>query len=97
MVRWRHSSESTLLKQRLEQLQQRLQSSLHQRRTDMNNLRKILDAISPQQILERGYALVEHTERGHLIQDRKQVSTGENITVTLKRGRLFARVEAKGD
>jgi exodeoxyribonuclease VII large subunit len=96
-VRWRHSAESTLLKQLQEQLRQRLQSNLQQRQAKVVNLRKILEVINPQQVLERGYALVEHTESGRLIQDKQQVSTGQNITVTLKRGRLFARVEAKGD
>jgi exonuclease VII large subunit len=70
---------------------------LQQRQTKVDNLRKILDVINPQQVLERGYALVEQTKNGRLVQDKKQVSTGENITVTLRRGRLYARVEAKGD
>ena len=96
-VRWRHSAESNLLQQQQELLQQRLQVNLQQRQTKVDNLRKILDVINPQQVLERGYALVEQTKNGRLVQDKKQVSTGENITVTLRRGRLYARVEAKGD
>ena len=96
-VRRRHSAESVRLQQRQELLRQRLLLNLQQRQTRVGHLRRILDAVNPQQVLERGYALVEQTESGRLIQDKRQIGTGEKITVTLKRGRLFARVEAKGD
>ncbi|MBL7033751.1 MAG: exodeoxyribonuclease VII large subunit [Candidatus Delongbacteria bacterium] len=96
-VRWRAAAEGTRLVQHKMQLQQRFRQGWQRRQAELSSLHKLLEAINPRQILERGYALVEQLESGRLIQDKQQVQPGEKIKVTLRRGRLFARVEAKGD
>jgi exodeoxyribonuclease VII large subunit len=51
-----------------------------------------LHALSPLNILERGYALV-FDAKGKLIKDATQVSTGDEIRARLHRGEIRAKVE----
>jgi exodeoxyribonuclease VII large subunit len=51
-----------------------------------------LNALSPLNILERGYSLV-FDEEGKLVKDAAQVQPGERIRARLHRGEIRARVE----
>ena len=48
-----------------------------------------LTALSPQSTLNRGYAVVQSAD-GHVLDDASRVSTGDDITVTLKKGVITA-------
>ena len=48
-----------------------------------------LTALSPQSTLNRGYAVVQSAD-GHVLDDASQVSPGDGITVTLKKGVITA-------
>ena len=52
-----------------------------------------LEALSPVSILNRGYALV-FDAKGQLVKDAAQLSTGEELSARLARGRVRARVTA---
>ena len=48
-----------------------------------------LTALSPQSTLNRGYAVVQSAD-GHVLDDASQVSPGDGIPVTLKKGVITA-------
>jgi len=50
-----------------------------------------LDALSPLSVLQRGYAVAQHTD-GTLLRDAKSVSVGDSIKVRLAQGRLIADI-----
>ena len=56
-----------------------------------------LEAMSPLKVLTRGYAMV-YTGAGEMLKSVEQVSAGDDITLTLKDGRLSATVtDGKGN
>ncbi|MGA3210806.1 MAG: exodeoxyribonuclease VII large subunit [Terriglobales bacterium] len=88
---------------RLAELRQRLQihaaaieaatqATLLRRRARLEQLTTHLCALSPLQVLERGYALVFDAQ-GQLITDAAQVSTGEDIQARVARGTIAATVK----
>jgi exodeoxyribonuclease VII large subunit len=52
-----------------------------------------LNAVSPLNILARGYSVTQ-AEDGSLIRDAAQVRPGDRIRTRLHRGRIVSRVEA---
>jgi exodeoxyribonuclease VII large subunit len=54
-------------------------------------LRAQVIGLSPLEVLERGYAIVED-ERGRIVKDAAEVAPGEDIRIRLARNRLRARV-----
>lgn len=54
--------------------------------------RRHLQALAPQRVLERGYAVVR-TSAGTVVRQGEQVAAGEQIDIQLAVGRLAARVE----
>jgi exodeoxyribonuclease VII large subunit len=55
-----------------------------------------LQLVSPQAVLERGYAIVRGPDGG-IVRDAAQVAAGDPVSVTLSVGRFDARVEACAD
>ena len=53
-----------------------------------------LDAMSPLKVLTRGYAMAQ-TGDGIILRSTRQVSVGNNISVSLSDGTLFAQVTDK--
>jgi exodeoxyribonuclease VII large subunit len=49
-----------------------------------------LDSLSPLKVLERGYAVAINTRDGHVVTDAAAVEIGDELEVTLKRGRVHA-------
>ncbi len=68
------------------------QARLLRRRARVEQAQARLQALSPLNILERGYALV-FDEKGKLVKDAAQVSAGEQIRARVHRGEIKARVE----
>ncbi|MGH8529008.1 MAG: exodeoxyribonuclease VII large subunit [Nevskiales bacterium] len=76
-----------LATQRLQHAGQRL---LEARRASLATLARALDALSPLQTLERGYAVA--TLDGHVLTDATRASIGNSLSLQLRRGRLDAEV-----
>jgi exodeoxyribonuclease VII large subunit len=67
-------------------------SDLARRRARFEGLRATLEALSPLNILERGYALV-FDARGNLVKDARQVKPGNEIRARVSRGTIAATVK----
>lgn len=76
---------------RLEQLHPK--QLLEQRRRDLTHARRLLKALSPSHLLERGFCLVRNAG-GQVLRSVEQVQRGEGVVVQLADGALDARVEA---
>ena len=61
-----------------------------------DGLRATLDALSPLNILERGYALVFDAQ-GNLVKDAHQVKPGNEIRARVSRGTIAATVKKTSD
>jgi len=68
--------------------------ALQQRAARADQLRARLEALSPLQVLQRGYALVLDAQ-GNVVKDAAQVAIGDDIRVRFARGELAARVTSK--
>ncbi|HEX8030253.1 MAG TPA: exodeoxyribonuclease VII large subunit [Vicinamibacterales bacterium] len=55
-----------------------------------------LDGLSPLAVLGRGYSVTWDASRTRIIRDASTVQPGDQISVTLERGRLVATVEGNG-
>ena len=87
-------------RQRLDELQGRLfRNLLHQMTTlrgNTLNLSRHLAALSPEAVLQRGYAIVRTTE-GKLISSVKQVHRDDLLDIHVSDGIILSRVEAGSD
>ena len=68
-----------------------MQNGLLRRRARLDHLAAQLQALSPTNILERGYALVFDAD-GNLVKDAKQVQPGSEITAQVAKGKVTANV-----
>lgn len=87
------------MRQRVDELSER---SAKQQRYHLNLLQERLQSrinalhkANPEAILQRGYAIVTHSEDGKPILRENDVKPGEAISIRLKEGDLKARVEDK--
>ena len=83
-----------LLDERTERLQQILQRLLQQKRQQLSASAEQLHALSPLQVLSRGYALCED-DRGQVVRQASQLALGDKFTVVLEQGRLWGEVTGK--
>ena len=60
-------------------------------RNIISNSKTILENASPQTILDRGYSMVTDN-KGNIIRNETQVSAGDEIKITLAKGKLYASV-----
>jgi exodeoxyribonuclease VII large subunit len=98
----RHLAQLVVLRlqgerQRLGQLGERLQrlhpsAQLRQRRRDLEQARRLLQALSPQHVLERGFSLV-HRPDGGLVRQLKDLKAGQVISIALADGEAAALVQ----
>jgi exonuclease VII large subunit len=49
--------------------------------------------MNPQAVLERGYSITEAA--GTIVRDASRLAVGENVSITLARGRVTAEVKKK--
>jgi exodeoxyribonuclease VII large subunit len=61
------------------------------RRRHLEQTARLLDSLSYQRVLDRGFALVSDAQ-GHAITSAQMLSAGDDITLSLKDGRVAARV-----
>ena len=69
-----------------------MRAGLDRRRARLNHLTAQLQALSPTNILERGYALVFDAS-GNLVKDVAQVKAGQDITAQVAKGKIAATVK----
>lgn len=68
---------------------------LHPARRKWQTLGTQLDALSPLKVLDRGYAIALHRERGHALRDVNDAEVGDRLQLRLAHGSLVAEVVAK--
>ncbi|HVA79717.1 MAG TPA: exodeoxyribonuclease VII large subunit [Candidatus Binataceae bacterium] len=56
-----------------------------------------MDSMSPLKVLERGYAVVTSARDGRVVVDAATAGIGDELDIRLMKGRLSARVIARGD
>ncbi len=78
-----------------ERMQQRVERGIQSRRERLERLDTQLRAASPQNALDRGFALVT-ADDGRLLRNPREVEKGESVTMTLKEGSLRAEVTGEG-
>ena len=83
-----------LLDDRSQRLQQCMDQLLQQKRQQLASGAEQLQALSPLQVLARGYALCQD-ETGRLLRRADEVAVGETITVVLEQGSLSAAVTGR--
>ncbi|MCC6792597.1 MAG: exodeoxyribonuclease VII large subunit [Thermomicrobiales bacterium] len=81
---WSHVRES---------LDRRGRTIVSERRSDLIRYDAVLDALSPSQVIARGYAVLESKETGALITSIRQAQAGHHIIAKLRDGRIDAVVQ----
>ncbi len=87
----RITSMKTQLTQRDDTMRHLLHRRLSEQRARLDSLIAQLRAASPQNALDRGFALIT-TATGELVRDASSHQQGDELTLTLKTGALSARV-----
>ena len=85
-----------LLDDRTVRLQKAMEQQLQKKQQQLAAGAEQLNALSPLNVLSRGYALCE-TESGKLVRRADDVEMGDTITVILEQGRLSASVTGRED
>jgi len=92
------SSDFSRLKERQTRLQERLMLAMHsaqiQRSVRINNITQNLSMLNPQQVLARGYSLVQDSN-GNVVTDSGQVEIGNVLEITFAQGRVRAEIKEK--
>ncbi|MBI4336829.1 MAG: exodeoxyribonuclease VII large subunit [Chloroflexi bacterium] len=78
----------------LQQALSRLRALLALQRERAHGLAQRLEALSPQGVLARGYALVQRTDTGAIVTRTAQVAGGDRICVSVSDGAFPAEVKA---
>jgi len=85
------------LERRLEDAGDRILRGIRQRLAQTRGLIDAraarLEALSPLQVLARGYSLTRTAEGGHVLRRATQLKPGDRIETLLGEGRLLSRVE----
>lgn len=83
---------------RHDQLRHRLVNAVSQqlerRHQRILTLRRQVEALSPQQTLQRGYAIVTQVPSGSILRDAKTVTAGDQVRAELAQGNLLCTVDA---
>jgi exodeoxyribonuclease VII large subunit len=77
-----------------ERLQVRTKDILRQSRAELESLTVQLSHLSPLNVLDRGYAIVQDTN-GTIIRSSSEVESGAEVDIRLAHGRLHAEVKSK--
>ncbi len=67
-----------------------------QRQARLSGVAQHLNLLNPQQVLARGYSMVQD-EQGHLVSDARLLAVGDELRITFKEGWARTRVEEQGD
>jgi len=85
-----------ILRQKLDEISQHLDRTIHhqlERKTlQFENLKKSLQDLNPQAILNRGYAIVTRLKDGEVVKNAAQVETDEEVHIQVSLGHMNARI-----
>lgn len=68
---------------------------IRQQRQRVEGLARAAHALSPLQVLGRGYSLTSRTDNGEIVRDASDVVNGQRITTVLERGTILSEVIKK--
>lgn len=68
---------------------------MRQHRQKVEGLARAAHALSPLQVLSRGYSLTSHSDTGQLVRNADEVVIGEQITTVMEKGTLVSKVIKK--
>ena len=88
--------EQTLQRRIGQRLTTAMAQFLERRHAEFNRLDAHLNALSPQQVLQRGYSIVSRLD-GRIVQDSAQLTSGDSVTMTFARGGARATVNSTVD
>jgi len=86
------ASDSERLAQLSQRLERAMERILTEKKAGLAYAAKLLEAVNPAAITDRGYALARR-EDGTLATDAAALSLGEELVITLSRGRVKVKVE----
>jgi exodeoxyribonuclease VII large subunit len=90
--RLRHSQ--TILQNLSERLHRiRPSQFLKQRREQLRQIERRLNALGPQQVLSRGYSITTDAATGKVLRDASKAKAGQKLKTRLKTGEVTSRVE----
>lgn len=75
----------------ISRLMKNMQHYLHSKKHELQNLMRALNVISPLNILDRGYAILQ--KDNHIIKDATQVKIGDSVKARLHQGELICLIE----
>lgn len=78
------------LRERLHRI--RPSHSLKQRREQLRQIERRLNALGPQQVLSRGYSITMDAKTGKILKDAKQAKAGQKLKTRLKAGEVISKV-----
>jgi exodeoxyribonuclease VII large subunit len=79
------------LRERLHRI--RPSHSMKQRREQLRQLERQLNALGPEQVLSRGYSITTDAGTGKVLRDAKKVKVGQKLKTRLKAGEIFSHTE----
>ena len=62
------------------------------KKTKTQSLFERLNSLNPNDVLRRGYSIVQNKKNGKIIQDSNDIKLGDLVNITLKKGKLEAEV-----
>ena len=74
-------------------LQRRMESQIKLKKEKLGGVAKSLDALSPLNVLDRGYSITTSKKTGKAVTSSKQVSKGDTVRIRLAKGQLDATVD----
>jgi len=70
---------------------------LKQRREQLRQIERRLNALGPEQVLARGYSITLDAASGKVLRNAENVKTGQKLKTRLKTGEVFSRVEKESE
>ena len=86
------TSQSIYLDELSNDLRQGFADLLKDRRRTLDNLTQRMADLNPDNILKRGYSITQRKQTGDIILDSKDVAQGEDLVVTLHKGKIDVSV-----
>ena len=74
-------------------LQRRLESQINLKKEKLGGVAKSLQALSPLNVLDRGYSIATSKETGKAVTSSKQINKGDTVRIRLAKGQVDATVD----
>ncbi|QDU82863.1 Exodeoxyribonuclease 7 large subunit [Polystyrenella longa] len=75
-------------------LNQNAKRVVHEGGNRLQNLSRTLEALSPLNVLSRGYSVTRRPETGEIVHQSDQIGTGDRLETLIRDGILYSRVES---